>query len=320
MSKLWPDPFTDRGDDFWNFDSMVDEYDYEQRRKALKSREQSVDVSILIEDDDEDDDADEPESSLPFTQADRVKTELLLLEKDSDEESAQVVFKVKNNCSFPLELFKVSYNVCDRRGRILCEGMAYEYNTVRPGACTAVCDSIWPDGSFRKEEINEIRVSSYEYTAEGCVCYVDIVGRRASKYDSMNNDRVADYAKADIISYEVVDKEDEDEEWLDITYNVKNSSNAAVESIILTVCFYDKSGMRVGECDCAVEELGPGSGEEVSASFYREFDFQEPESFEVVKYEYTLKVPGGHGRRHYIIDKVLRRALHRNYDGSAGRI
>ena len=40
MSKGWPDPFHDKDDDFWDFDNMVNEYDYEQRRQDEKLQEQ----------------------------------------------------------------------------------------------------------------------------------------------------------------------------------------------------------------------------------------------------------------------------------------
>lgn len=33
MSKGWPDPLHDRGDDFWDFDNLVNEYEWEQKRK-----------------------------------------------------------------------------------------------------------------------------------------------------------------------------------------------------------------------------------------------------------------------------------------------
>ena len=33
MSKGWPDPLHDKGEDFWNFDNMVNEYEWEQQRK-----------------------------------------------------------------------------------------------------------------------------------------------------------------------------------------------------------------------------------------------------------------------------------------------
>ena len=40
MSKGWPDPLHDRGDDFWDFDNMVNEYEYEQKKQAERQQRQ----------------------------------------------------------------------------------------------------------------------------------------------------------------------------------------------------------------------------------------------------------------------------------------
>lgn len=32
MSKGWPDPLNDKDEDFWEFDNMVNEYEWEQKR------------------------------------------------------------------------------------------------------------------------------------------------------------------------------------------------------------------------------------------------------------------------------------------------
>ena len=37
MSKGWPNPFHDRREDFWYFDNMVNEYEWEQKRKRVES-------------------------------------------------------------------------------------------------------------------------------------------------------------------------------------------------------------------------------------------------------------------------------------------
>ena len=39
MSKGWPDPFNDRGDDFWDFDNMVNEYEFEQKRRTERQQQ-----------------------------------------------------------------------------------------------------------------------------------------------------------------------------------------------------------------------------------------------------------------------------------------
>lgn len=38
MSKLFPDPMTDRGKDFWEFDNMVTEYEWEQQHRRSKKQ------------------------------------------------------------------------------------------------------------------------------------------------------------------------------------------------------------------------------------------------------------------------------------------
>ena len=44
MSKGWPDPLHDRGDDFWDFDNMVNEYEYEQKKQADRQQKQQQQI------------------------------------------------------------------------------------------------------------------------------------------------------------------------------------------------------------------------------------------------------------------------------------
>ena len=46
--KGWPDPYTDKGKDFWDFDNMVNEYDFERQRRKRKPKKDTSLVKPFV--------------------------------------------------------------------------------------------------------------------------------------------------------------------------------------------------------------------------------------------------------------------------------
>lgn len=85
----------------WEVDSMFDELEFERRKaeRLQKHRTEELRIQMLKES--------QKERGLLFAQADKLKTELLLLDNTSDEECAEIAFKVQNDCAFPIESLRI---------------------------------------------------------------------------------------------------------------------------------------------------------------------------------------------------------------------